>query len=94
MAGPVPRSSPATNEDRSVAVVLNGGIHNYRELRERLTATGHRFATSGDTEVIAYLDEEEDATCVDSLAGIFALELWHDQVVDSVPSAGRMPAAA
>jgi asparagine synthase (glutamine-hydrolysing) len=67
---------PVYNEDRSVAVVLNGEIYNYRELRERLIANGHRFATDGDTEVIAHLYEEEGPDFVKSLAGMFGLALW------------------
>jgi asparagine synthase (glutamine-hydrolysing) len=67
---------PVFNEDRSVAVVLNGEIYNYRELRERLRANGHRFATDGDTEVIAHLYEEEGPGFVDSLVGMFGVALW------------------
>jgi asparagine synthase (glutamine-hydrolysing) len=67
---------PVYNEDRSVAVVLNGEIYNYRELRRRLIASGHRFATEGDTEVIAHLYEEEGPDFVKSLAGMFGLALW------------------
>jgi asparagine synthase (glutamine-hydrolysing) len=67
---------PVYNEDRTVAVVLNGEIYNYRELRERLTANGHRFESDGDTEAIAHLYEEEGPDCVRSLAGMFGLAIW------------------
>src|SRR5919109_1593118 len=67
---------PIFNEDRTVAVVLNGEIYNYRELRDRLRKSGHRFATQSDTEVIAHLYEEEGAGCVRSLNGMFALAIW------------------
>jgi asparagine synthase (glutamine-hydrolysing) len=67
---------PVYNEDRSVAVVLNGEIYNYRELRQRLVANGHRFATDGDTETIAHLYEEEGPDFVKSLTGMFGLALW------------------
>jgi glucosamine--fructose-6-phosphate aminotransferase (isomerizing) len=38
-----------------VAVVHNGIIENFRELREELTGKGHKFATETDTEVVAHL---------------------------------------
>jgi asparagine synthase (glutamine-hydrolysing) len=67
---------PVYNEDRSVAVVLNGEIYNYRELRQRLLANGHRFESEGDTETIAHLYEEEGPDCVRSLVGMFGLAIW------------------
>src|SRR5215210_6081627 len=67
---------PIYNEDRTVVVVLNGEIYNFRELRERLSRRGHRFSTNGDTEVIVHLYEEEGVNCVRSLHGMFAFALW------------------
>ena len=70
---------PVYNEDRTVAVVLNGEIYNFRELREDLRARGHRFATSGDTEAIVHLYEEEGPDCVRALHGMFALAIWDER---------------
>ncbi len=67
---------PVFNEDRSVSVVLNGEIYNYRELRERLRSRGHRFATNGDAEPIAHLYEEHGTGLARELHGMFAFALW------------------
>src|SRR5215207_9159943 len=67
---------PIFNEDRSVAVVLNGEIYNYRELRKDLERGGHVFATRSDTEVIAHLYEEAGPRLVEYLHGMFALAVW------------------
>jgi asparagine synthase (glutamine-hydrolysing) len=69
---------PIYNEDRSIAVVLNGEIYNFRELRRRLESSGHRFRTDGDTEAIVHLYEEEGVECVRSLDGMFAFALWDE----------------
>jgi glutamine---fructose-6-phosphate transaminase (isomerizing) len=49
---------PHTDTNRRIAVVQNGIIENYRELREHLKAQGHEFRSDTDTEVIPHLIAE------------------------------------
>lgn len=67
---------PLSNEDGSVWITFNGEIYNYRELRSRLSRSGHQFHTGSDTEVIAHLFEEQGPRCVEELRGMFAFALW------------------
>lgn len=70
---------PLTNEDRSIWVVFNGEIYNFRSLRDRLAARGHRFATHTDTEVIVHLYEDHGPNLVDQLRGMFAFAVWDER---------------
>lgn len=67
---------PISNEDHSVTVVCNGEIYNYQELRRNLQATGHRFRTNSDVEVIVHLYEDHGVRCVDFLRGMFGFAIW------------------
>jgi asparagine synthase (glutamine-hydrolysing) len=67
---------PIFNEDRTVAVVMNGEIYNHVELRQRLLKCGHRFSSRVDTEVLAHLYEERGDRLVDDLRGMFAFAIW------------------
>lgn len=67
---------PICNEDRSVWIVYNGEIYNYRALRDQLEARGHIFATHSDTEVVVHLYEEFGEGCVEHLHGMFAFAIW------------------
>jgi asparagine synthase (glutamine-hydrolysing) len=67
---------PLYNEDDSVAVVFNGEIYNFRELSEELQASGHRFRTVSDTEVIVHAWEQWGERCVERFNGMFAFAVW------------------
>lgn len=69
-------SQPIWNEDRTIGLVFNGEIYNFRELREQLEKKGHRFSSRSDTEVIVHLYEEEGIECLQSLNGMFAFALY------------------
>ena len=66
---------PIWNETRDVAVIFNGELYNYRELRERLTMLGHRLATQSDTEILVHAWEEWGEECLTELRGMFAFAL-------------------
>jgi asparagine synthase (glutamine-hydrolysing) len=67
---------PIHNEDRTVWIVFNGEIYNFRELRAELEAAGHRFYTSTDTEVIVHAYERWGTTAIARLRGMFGLAIW------------------
>jgi len=76
------RQPMTLQEDGRPALVLvyTGETYNYRELRQRLAAAGHRFDTSSDTEVVLHAHREwgrrDPRTAVSELNGMFAYALW------------------
>jgi len=67
---------PMYNEDDSVAIVFNGMIYNFQDLRRRLEALGHVFRTRCDTETIIHAWESFGPDCLGELDGMFAFALW------------------
>ncbi|MEZ5543354.1 MAG: N-acetylglutaminylglutamine amidotransferase [Pseudomonadota bacterium] len=69
-------AQPMRDAAAGLALVFNGTIYNYPELRAELRALGHRFNSDGDTEVIlrAYAEWGED--CTTRLHGMFAFAIW------------------
>lgn len=68
---------PILNEDESLAIVCNGEIYGFCELRKRLENRGHSFRTHSDNEVILHLYEEHGPDCVRQLNGMFAFAILH-----------------
>lgn len=67
---------PLYNEDHSIAIISNGEIYNYVELRDELQKRGHHLSTKSDIETIAHLYEDHGMDCVKYLRGMFAFALW------------------
>jgi asparagine synthase (glutamine-hydrolysing) len=68
---------PIHNEDKTVWIVFNGEIYNYRELRRQLQTAGHQFYTSTDTEVIVHAYEQWGHDAITRLRGMFGLAIWN-----------------
>ena len=73
---------PVFNEDSSVAVVMNGEIYNFRELRQELLALGHQFTTQSDTEVVVHAYEAWGMDFLARICGMFALALLDRRQVE------------
>jgi asparagine synthase (glutamine-hydrolysing) len=69
-------NQPMLSADGRLAIVFNGEIYNYRELKAELEAQGVRFRTTSDTEVILALYAREGQACAQRLRGMFAFGLW------------------
>ncbi|MGA7964893.1 MAG: asparagine synthase (glutamine-hydrolyzing) [Gammaproteobacteria bacterium] len=69
---------PMANAERTIWIVYNGEIYNYRELRSELSARGCRFTTASDTEVILRAYEVYGEDCVRHLRGMFAFAIWDE----------------
>ncbi len=69
-------NQPMIDAELGLSLVFNGTIYNYPALREELRSKGHRFVSSGDTEVILKAYAQWGADCVKRLKGMFAFALW------------------
>ena len=70
---------PIQNEDRTISMICNGEIYNFKALREELTAKGHVFRTKTDVEVILHLYEECGTDFPGRLNGQFAIALYDER---------------
>ena len=69
-------SQPIYNEDKSMVIVFNGEIYNYKELKEELINKDHKFKTNTDTEVILHGYEEYKEKLFNKLRGMFSFVIY------------------
>lgn len=70
-------SQPILNESGDTAIIFNGEIYNFQELREDLVAKGYKFKTHTDTEVILHgYEEYGEEGILAKLRGMFAFTIW------------------
>lgn len=67
---------PMHDAELKLALVFNGTIYNYRELRRELQGLGYHFFSDGDTEVILKAYHAWGEACVERLNGMFAFAIW------------------
>ena len=67
---------PVYNEDKTIVVVFNGEIYNFKEIRSELIKKGHSFYTASDTEILVHGYEEYGLSFLRDLNGIFAFALY------------------
>ncbi len=85
---------PLYNEDHSIALVFNGEIYNYKELRRALMQQEHTFLTQGDGETIIHLYEQYGLDLFAHLRGMYAFALWdaaRERLVLAVDHIGMKP---
>ncbi len=81
---------PMYSADRTIALVFNGEIYNYIELREELILLGNHFVTTSDTEVIIQAYRTWGVDCQKRFNGMWAFALWDDDLKRLFVSRDRM----
>ena len=70
-------SQPILNENNDVAIIFNGEIYNYQEIKDDLLEKGYKFKTNTDTEVILHgYEEYGEEGILSKLRGMFAFTIW------------------
>lgn len=67
---------PMSDAETGSCLIYNGELYNFRDVRNELATLGHRFTSSGDTEVLLRALGEWGSTAVEKLEGMFAFAYW------------------
>ena len=70
---------PMRSSDGSLTMVFNGEVYNFATVRAELESLGHRFRSSGDSEVILAAFQQWGVQAVDKFIGMFAIALWNER---------------
>lgn len=70
-------SQPIYNEDKTLVLMFNGEIYNYKQLRKELQEKGHVFAADTDSEVLVHGFEEWREDLLNRLRGMFGFAIWN-----------------
>lgn len=77
-------AQPMVNSELGLALVFNGAIYNYKELRTELESIGYHFNSDGDTEVLLKAYHAWGKPCIPRLHGMFAFAMWERDSGDLV----------
>jgi asparagine synthase (glutamine-hydrolysing) len=69
-------NQPMLSREGDLAIIFNGEIYNYRQLRDELTSAGETFDTTSDTEVVLRMYRRNGAAMLPRLRGMFAFAVW------------------
>ena len=69
-------TQPIYNEDKSIVIIYNGEVYNFKELKKTLLKKKHVFKTKTDTEVILHGYEQWGEKLPSHLRGMFAFAIW------------------
>lgn len=67
---------PMLSPDESAALVFNGEVFNFLEIRQPMEAAGERFRSQSDTEVLLRSFQRRGVSCLDDLIGMFGFAIW------------------
>lgn len=70
---------PMRSPDGSITMVFNGEVYNFAAVRAELEALGHRFRSSGDSEVVLAALQQWGVAAVDRFIGMFAIAIWNER---------------
>jgi asparagine synthase (glutamine-hydrolysing) len=69
-------NQPMLSREGDLAIIFNGEIYNYRQLRDELASAGETFDTTSDTEVVLRMYRRNGAAMLPRLRGMFAFAIW------------------